>query len=75
MILGFIVSILVLTVMVVGLIMPRYFDVLIPAIRRDEGTDETVVNQDKVPDEEPAAVIEVDQPKKSLMKRFKGENA
>jgi solute carrier family 6 GABA transporter-like protein 1 len=48
MITGFIISIATLLVMIVGFIMPRYFDVFIPKHRRAEGTEPTVANELRV---------------------------
>ena len=50
MITGFILSVLGMLAVLLGFVMPRYYDAFIPVDRRDEGTQETVVNQpmDKV---------------------------
>lgn len=48
MITGFIISIVTLTAMVVGFVMPRYYDVFVPPHRRAEGTEATVANELKV---------------------------
>lgn len=45
MITGFILSIATLAVMILGFIMPRYFDVFVPKHRREEGTEATVANE------------------------------
>ncbi|KAH0132383.1 hypothetical protein KCU67_g16638, partial [Aureobasidium melanogenum] len=45
MITGFILSVLGMLAVLMGFVMPRYYDVLIPVERRDEGTKETVLNQ------------------------------
>jgi len=42
MIAGFILSILTLIVIIVGFVMPRYYDAFIPIERRSEGTEPTV---------------------------------
>jgi solute carrier family 6 GABA transporter-like protein 1 len=47
-IVGFILSILGLVLMLAGFIMPRYYQVFIPKTRREEGMEETVVNETKV---------------------------
>ncbi|EKG16607.1 Sodium:neurotransmitter symporter [Macrophomina phaseolina MS6] len=47
MIAGFILAHLCLLMMVMGFIMPRYYDCFVPPHRRSEGTGETVVNQIK----------------------------
>ena len=48
MIAGFILSMLGLTMMIVGFIAPRYYDAFIPVSRRAEGTEATVANELKV---------------------------
>lgn len=50
MITGFILSILGMIAVLLGFVMPRYYDAFIPVHRRSEGTQETVLNQpmDKV---------------------------
>jgi solute carrier family 6 GABA transporter-like protein 1 len=53
MIAGFILSHICLVLIVLGFVMPRYYDVFIPPHRRGEGTEETVVNETK--DEVPGA--------------------
>ncbi|KAG9857485.1 SNF-domain-containing protein, partial [Aureobasidium melanogenum] len=45
MITGFILSILGMLAVLLGFVLPRYYDVFIPMERRDEGTQETVLNQ------------------------------
>jgi solute carrier family 6 GABA transporter-like protein 1 len=45
MIAGFILSILGVTMMIMGLILPRYFVVFIPKHRRAEGTEVTYANE------------------------------
>lgn len=45
MISGFILSVLGMLAVLLGFVMPRYYDVFIPVERRDEGTKETVLNQ------------------------------
>ncbi|KAI4746417.1 SNF-domain-containing protein [Aureobasidium sp. EXF-12298] len=45
MITGFILSVLGMLAVLMGFVMPRYYDVFIPVERRDEGTKETVLNQ------------------------------
>lgn len=45
MILGFIVSLIGLCVIILGFVMPRYFDAFVPKSRRAEGTEETIVNE------------------------------
>ena len=45
MILGFTVSILGLSVIIIGFVVPRYFDAFIPKTRRAEGTEETIANE------------------------------
>ena len=45
MITGFILSILGMVGVLLGLVMPRYYDAFIPAHRRDEGTQVTVLNE------------------------------
>ncbi|KAA8616815.1 Na+-dependent transporter of the SNF family [Pyrenophora tritici-repentis] len=47
MIAGFILSILTIIVILLGLIMPRYYDAFIPVHRRFEGTEPTVAMQTK----------------------------
>jgi solute carrier family 6 GABA transporter-like protein 1 len=47
MIAGFILSILVMSIVLLGLVMPRYYTFLIPSHRRDEGTEETIVDEIK----------------------------
>lgn len=58
MITGFILSIATLTVMIVGLVMPRYYDVFVPKHRRAEGTEVTHANELRV---EPAGLEEVEE--------------
>lgn len=48
MITGFILSILCIAMMIGGFIAPRYYDVFIPATRREEGTEATIANETKV---------------------------
>lgn len=45
MITGFILSILGMLAVLLGFVLPRYYDAFIPIQRRDEGTKETVLNQ------------------------------
>lgn len=45
MITGFILSILGMVGVLLGFVMPRYYDAFIPAHRRDEGTHLTVLNE------------------------------
>ncbi|KAG9756320.1 SNF-domain-containing protein, partial [Aureobasidium melanogenum] len=45
MITGFILSVLGMLAVLLGFVMPRYYDAFIPVERRDEGTKETVLNQ------------------------------
>ena len=45
MIAGFILSILGMVAMLLGFVMPRYYDVFIPVDRRDEGVQKTVLNE------------------------------
>ncbi|KAG9511964.1 SNF-domain-containing protein, partial [Aureobasidium melanogenum] len=45
MISGFILSVLGMLAVLLGFVMPRYYDAFIPVERRDEGTKETVLNQ------------------------------
>ncbi|KAG9567157.1 SNF-domain-containing protein, partial [Aureobasidium melanogenum] len=45
MITGFILSVLGMLAVLLGFVMPRYYDVFVPVERRDEGTKETVLNQ------------------------------
>ena len=52
MITGFILSILGLTAIVVGCILPRYFGVLLPPERRDESIKTTVANEPGFTEEE-----------------------
>lgn len=59
MIAGFILSMLCLTAMLVGFVMPRYYDVFIPAARRQEGLEETVVNETRCEKEEVDADVKV----------------
>ncbi|KAF2106895.1 hypothetical protein BDV96DRAFT_506976 [Lophiotrema nucula] len=47
MITGFILSIICMVIMILGFIMPRYYDIFVPPHRRDEGTEETLVNEMK----------------------------
>ena len=47
MISGFILSILTIVVVMVGFVMPRYYDAFIPLHRRDEGTEPTTAMQTK----------------------------
>lgn len=42
MITGFILGILCLATILLGFVVPRYYDVFVPPERRDEGTEETV---------------------------------
>jgi len=45
MITGFILSTICMIVILLGFIMPRYYDAFIPLHRRHEGTQETVLNE------------------------------
>ncbi|KAI5198111.1 hypothetical protein AUEXF2481DRAFT_70806 [Aureobasidium subglaciale EXF-2481] len=45
MITGFILSVLGMVAVLLGFVMPRYYDALVPMDRRDEGTEETVLNE------------------------------
>ena len=45
MILGFTVSIIGLSAIIAGFVMPRYFDAFIPKSRRAEGTELTIANE------------------------------
>lgn len=45
MITGFILSHICLLLILLGFIVPRYYDVFIPPHRRSEGTEETVANE------------------------------
>lgn len=45
MITGFILSILGMLAVLLGFVLPRYYDVFIPMERRDEDTQETALNQ------------------------------
>jgi solute carrier family 6 GABA transporter-like protein 1 len=47
MITGFILSILTIIVILLGFVMPRYYDAFIPAERRGEGTEPTVATETK----------------------------
>lgn len=47
MIAGFILSILTMVVIIVGFVMPRYYDAFIPIDRRGEGSEPTVANETK----------------------------
>jgi solute carrier family 6 GABA transporter-like protein 1 len=47
MIAGFILSILTIIVILLGLVMPRYYDAFVPVHRRSEGTEPTVPMQNK----------------------------
>lgn len=47
MISGFILSIITIVVVLVGFVMPRYYDAFIPLHRRDEGTELTTAMQTK----------------------------
>lgn len=47
MIAGFILSIITVIVILLGLVMPRYYDAFIPVARRFEGTEPTVTMQTK----------------------------
>lgn len=50
MITGFVLTHVCLFAILLGLVMPRYYDVFIPPHRRAEGTEETIPNQPKVQD-------------------------
>jgi solute carrier family 6 GABA transporter-like protein 1 len=60
MIAGFILSILGVTMMVLGFIAPRYFNVFVPASRRAEGTEVTIANEIKVEKDHEAEVSETE---------------
>lgn len=47
MIAGFIIAILIIIVVLIGFVMPRYYDAFIPAQRRGEGTEPTVAMETK----------------------------
>lgn len=47
MIAGFIISILTVLVILVGFVMPRYYDAFIPIHRREEGSEPTTAQQTK----------------------------
>jgi solute carrier family 6 GABA transporter-like protein 1 len=47
MIAGFILSIITIVVVLLGLVMPRYYDAFIPVHRRSEGTEPTIPTQTK----------------------------
>lgn len=47
MIAGFIIAIFTLIAMIVGFVMPRYYDAFIPLERRGEGTEPTVAGETK----------------------------
>jgi len=47
MITGFIIAHIGLAVVLLGFVMPRYYDALIPLHRRGEGTELTVANEPK----------------------------
>lgn len=47
MITGFILSTIGITIMLVGFIMPRYYDIFVPPHRQSEGMEKTIVNEDK----------------------------
>ena len=55
MIAGFILSHLGLTLVLLGFIMPRYYDVFVPPRRQHEGMEKTVANLPKMRVTEPAA--------------------
>jgi solute carrier family 6 GABA transporter-like protein 1 len=47
MITGFILSLIGISIMLVGFIAPRYYDVFVPAHRQNEGMEPTIANEDK----------------------------
>ena len=47
MVAGFILAHILMLFIIIGFIMPRYYNPLIPAHRRDEGTEETIVDETK----------------------------
>lgn len=47
MIAGFILAHLCLLLILLGFVMPRYYDVFVPPHRRSEGTEETIANEPK----------------------------
>jgi solute carrier family 6 GABA transporter-like protein 1 len=47
MITGFIIAHIGLALIILGFVMPRYYDIFIPLHRRDEGTEPTVANEPK----------------------------
>jgi hypothetical protein len=60
MILGFIASISAMVAMISGFFFPRWFEPFIPAHRRAEGTEDTVVNELKQKDSiDSGATVEV----------------
>ncbi|KAL2376667.1 hypothetical protein RJZ90_007345 [Blastomyces dermatitidis] len=52
MIAGFILAHICLLAILLGFVMPRYYDIFIPPLRRAEGTEETVANEPKVRDDD-----------------------
>lgn len=48
MITGFILAIMCLSVILLGFVMPRYYNIFIPPHRRSEGLEETVPNEPKI---------------------------
>jgi solute carrier family 6 GABA transporter-like protein 1 len=63
MILGFIASISALLFMILGFFFPRFYEPFIPAHRRAEGTEDTVVNELKQKDSiDSGATLEVVRP-------------
>ena len=50
MILGFIAALSFLVLMLLGFFFPRFYEPLVPAHRRSEGTEDTVVNELKQKD-------------------------
>lgn len=55
MVAGFIISILTLTTMILGFVLPRYYGVFIAPHRRNEGTESTTANELKL---EPVELVD-----------------
>jgi solute carrier family 6 GABA transporter-like protein 1 len=47
MITGFIIAHIGLAIVILGFVMPRYYDIFVPLHRRDEGTEPTIANKPK----------------------------
>ena len=47
MVAGFILAHVIMLLIIIGFIMPRYYNPLIPSHRRNEGTEETIVDETK----------------------------